>query len=128
MYLIIPTIIYIISCTAIPTSSYHFCLGTEVPRHSAESVGTYVCHTLIIFITNDTALRMLEYKPCIEQYCKIGNSQCLFKFKGWFIHTTRCKFHSYTVVYTSTRCLAHGITHSGCITAKKLCLESLQGQ
>ena len=42
--------------------SMFFCLGTEV-------------RTLIVFITNDTALRMLEH---ISQ---IGNSQCLFKFK-----------------------------------------------
>ena len=31
-----------------------------MPRHSAGSVGTYDHHTLIVFITNDTALRMLE--------------------------------------------------------------------
>ena len=45
----------------------HFCLGTEVRKHSAESVGTYdhtaVCRTkgcmLIVFITNDP-FRMLE--------------------------------------------------------------------
>ena len=42
-----------------------FCLGTEVLRHSAGSVGpyggTYVCRTLIVFITNNTALCMLGH-------------------------------------------------------------------
>ena len=59
-----------------------FCFGTEVPRHSAGSVGTY---DRMVVCTYD-----------------------------WFIHvhTSRCKLHSYTVVYTSTRCLAHNVTHS----------------
>ena len=29
-----------------------------------------------------------------------------------YTHTTRCKLHSCTVVYSSTRCLAHDVTHS----------------
>ena len=43
---------------------YSFYLGTLVPRHSAGSIGlfdrTAVRTTLIVFITNDTALHMLE--------------------------------------------------------------------
>ena len=95
-----------------------FCLGTEVPRHNAGSVGTYdrmvVCTyvrcMLIIFITNDTALRMLKY-------CKKGIPSMYLSSRMWWdwfihVHTSRCKLHSYTVVYTSTRCLAHNVTHS----------------
>ena len=44
-----------------------------MPRHSAGSIGTfdrtaihtYVRHTLTVFITNDTTLRMLEYISCV---------------------------------------------------------------
>ena len=61
-----------------------FCLGTEVLRHNAGSVGTsdctvvrtYIRRTLIIFITNDTALHMLKHISHVQQ---IGNSKCPFK-------------------------------------------------
>ena len=45
---------------------------------------------------------------------QIGNFHCLDSLRmwwAWFAHTTRCKLHCYTVVYTSTRCLAHDVTH-----------------
>ena len=44
-----------------PKNRRFFCLSTEVPRDSAGSVGTYNRHTLIVFITNNTALRMFEH-------------------------------------------------------------------
>ena len=51
-----------------------------VPIQTNRLPSKYVRRTLIVFLTNDTALRMLEYnKPDVTKI--IGNSQCLFKFK-----------------------------------------------
>ena len=46
---------------------------------------------------------------------QIGNSRCLFKFKdvvSLYMLQGASLIHNYAVVYTSTRCLAHDITHS----------------
>ena len=88
----------------------YFCLGTEVPRHSAGSVSMFD-HMLIVFITNDAVLRMLQYISHVLQ----NREFLVFKdvvrlvYTHYKVQVTR---YGYTVVYTSTRCLAHDVTHS----------------
>ena len=73
----------------------------------------YYLVLIIMFIMNDTALHVLKYINHVQkQYCKLGNSHCLFESKGvvrLVYTTTRCKLHSYTMIYTSTR---HDVMHS----------------
>ena len=77
----------------------YFCLGTKVPRHSAGSVGTYInrIHSQRYCFAHAQA-----YKPCTNSTCGCGETG---------LYTQGAKLHSYTVVYASTRCLAHNVTH-----------------
>ena len=102
--------------------SLQFCLSTEVLRHSAGNVGTYdvqpyscTSYTLITFITNSNALYMLKPNKH-RQYYKWGipNSLTRGECGEAGLHTLqlRYKLHSCcTVVYTSTRYLAHIVSH-----------------
>ena len=68
-----------------------------MPGYSAGSVGM-----LIVFITNDAALHILEYIQ--KSIAKIGNSPCMFKFKevsiDWFTHTILGASYTDTLWFT----------------------------
>ena len=62
----------------------------------------------------DFSLKLIWKRAHLAQALQIGNFHCLDSLRmwwAWFTHTTRCKLHCCTVVYTSTRCLAHNVVH-----------------
>ena len=59
-------------------------------------------------------LKPIRKNTHLLQALQIGISHCLAslrKWWDWFTHTTRCKLHCCTVVYTSTGILAHDVMH-----------------
>ena len=83
-----------------------FCLGTEVPRHSAGSVGTAVGTAVRTSYVNRIHNQRYcfaharPYKPIVLQ---IGNSQCLLKFKD----VVRLVRTHYKVQITQLHCGLH---------------------
>ena len=59
----------------------------------------------------DFLLWSIQKSAHLAQALQIGIFHSLASMSMWFTHTTRCKLCCYTVVYTSTRCLAQAVAH-----------------
>ena len=106
------------SIGGLPLSESHgsclasFCLGTKVLRHSAGSVGTYSHLYIRAYVRMLYVNRICNQQYCFahaqvykptQQYCKIGNSQCQFKFKA----VVRLVYTHYKVQATQLHCGLH---------------------